>query len=339
MLVGHSCAVAGIGLLLAAGMAAAQVAEPVLPAVTSLPTGSITGVVVDAGDAEVPGAVVVLVGPPEQKVVAGADGTFRFNNVAAGPYVLKITAEGMEPLEKSGAISDGQQLQLEDVVMKVGGVSTSVDAVMSTHDRADVEIKQEETQRLGGFAPNFYVSYKWDAAPLSPGQKFKLALRNTVDPANFVINAGIAGIQQATETFRGYSEGAEGYGKRLGADVADFSIGTFVGGAVFPVLLHQDPRYYYKGSGSVMSRVLYALSTTVICRGDNGKWQPNYSSVAGDVASGAFSNLYYPKGSRGNMSVTLENSLLAALYSGAGNVVQEFLFKRMTPKTKGVGKP
>jgi hypothetical protein len=329
----HTCALVGSCVLLVGAAASAQVSAP------ALPTGSITGVVVDAEDAEVPRAQVVLVGPPEQRVAAGADGTFRFNNVAAGPYVLKITAEGMEPLERSGTISDGQQLQLEDVVMKVAEVSTSVDAVMSTHDRADVEMKQEETQRLAGFAPNFYVSYKWDAAPLSPGQKFRLALRNTVDPANFVINAGIAGIQQATETFRGYDEGAEGYGKRLGADVADFSIGTFVGGAVFPALLHQDPRYYYKGSGSVISRVLYALSTAVICRGDNGRWQPNYSSLAGDIASGAFSNLYYPKGSRGNLEVTFENGALQALYGGAGNVVQEFLFKRMTPKTKGAGKP
>jgi hypothetical protein len=325
--------VAGVGLLLVAGVALGQVAAPVLP------TGSITGVVVDAEEAEVPGAEVVLVGPPAQKVVAGADGTFRFNHVAAGPFVLKITAEGMAPLERSGTLGDGEQLQLEDVAMKIGEVSTSVDAVMSTHDRADVEIKQEEKQRIGGFAPNFYVSYKWDAAPLSPRQKFRLALRTTVDPANFVINAGIAGVQQANETFRGYDEGAEGYGKRLGADVADFSIGTLVGGAVFPALLHQDPRYYYKGSGSVISRVLYALSTAVICRGDNGKWQPNYSSVAGDVAAGAFSNLYYPKGSRGNLEVTFENGALQALYGGAGNVVQEFLFKRMTPKTKGAGKP
>lgn len=332
-MVGHSCAVAGAALLFVAGMASAQVALP------SLATGSITGIVVDAANAELPGAQVVLVGPPEQRAIAGADGTFRFSHVAAGPYSLRITATGMSPLEKSGSIADGEQLQLEEVAMKVGEVDMSVDAVMSTYDRADVEMKQEETQRLAGFAPNFYVSYKWDAAPLSPGQKFRLAARNTTDPANFLINLGIAGVQQATESFRGYSEGAEGYGKRVGADVADFTIGNFVGGAVMPVLLHQDPRYFYKGSGSVVSRVAYALSTAVICRGDNGKWQPNYSSVAGDLAAGAFSNLYYPKGSRGNLSVTIENSLLNALYDGAGNVVQEFIFKHLTPKTKGLGKP
>ena len=75
-------------------------------------------------------------------------------------------------------------------------------------------------------------------------------------------------------------------------------IDTFIGSAILPSILHQDPRYFYKGTGSITSRALYAISTVVICRGDNGRWQPNYSNVAGNLISAGISNLYYPASNR-----------------------------------------
>ena len=101
-------------------------------------------------------------------------------------------------------------------------------------------------------------------------------------------------------------------------------------GALLPVLLHQDPRYFYKGTGTVLSRTLYALATTVICRGDNGRWQPNYSNVFGTLASAAVSNLYYPPSSRG-VRLTINNSFINIAGGAIGGLAQEFFLKRMTP--------
>jgi hypothetical protein len=148
------------------------------------------------------------------------------------------------------------------------------------------------------------------------------------------VGAVIAGVEQATNGFRGYGQGAQGYGKRFGAAVGDNTTGTLLGGAVFPILLHQDPRFFYKSTGSVVSRVLYAIATAVICKGDNGKWQPNYSSILGDVSAGAISNTYYPSSNRSGALVIIENGLVNAAEDGIGNLLQEFLFKRITPGTK-----
>jgi hypothetical protein len=210
-------------------------------------------------------------------------------------------------------------------------VGASVDVVASQVDLAEAEVHVEEHQRLAGIMPNFFVTYDWHAAPLNARQKLELSWRNTIDPANFAISAATAGVQQARNEFRGYGQGAAGYGKRVAADTGDLLFGTFMGGFVFPSILHQDPRFFYKESGSFISRALYALSAAVICRGDNGKWQPNYSGMLGDLSAGALSNLYYPASDRNGASLTLENGLLDIGEDAIGNLVQEFIFKHLTP--------
>jgi hypothetical protein len=202
---------------------------------------------------------------------------------------------------------------------------------MSVHEQAEEEMKIEEHQRLIGVIPNFYVAYNWNAAPLSTGQKYRLAWKNTIDPVNIGIAAAVAGYQQYEGDFNGYGSGPAAYGKRFGANFADVAVGTYVGGAILPSILHQDPRYFYMGKGTVMHRFWYAMASAVICKGDNGKWQPNYSSIGGDVAAGAIANLYYPASDRDGAWLTVEQGLLGALADGVGNVVQEFLFKKVTP--------
>ena len=192
------------------------------------------------------------------------------------------------------------------------------------------DIKAEEKQRVAGFIPNFYVAYNWNAPPMNARQKFKLSVRGIVDPANFLISGIAAGIEQGTNAFPEYGQGAVGFGKRYGASLADGTVGSLLGGAVFPALLRQDPRYFYKGTGSVTSRTLYALAAAFICRGDNGRWQPNYSSVLGDVATGAISNTYYPESSRTGWAETVEVGLLNAFQQGISNLMQEFVFKRIS---------
>jgi hypothetical protein len=102
-----------------------------------------------------------------------------------------------------------------------------------------------------------------------------------------------------------------------------------LGGAIFPALLHQDPRYFYKGTGSIRSRALYAISTIAICKGDNGRWQPNYSNLLGTFGAAGISNLYYPSNDRG-FQLTMDNSLLGLAGNAAGALFQEFLIRKIS---------
>jgi hypothetical protein len=145
------------------------------------------------------------------------------------------------------------------------------------------------------------------------------------------VTGAVAGVEQATGTLSGYGQGAQGYAKRYGAAYADLVTGTFIGGAIFPSLLKQDPRYFYKGTGSVRSRVLYAISMSVICKGDNGRWQPNYSGILGSLASGGISNLYYPATDRSDAALTFENMVIGIGETAAVNLLQEFVMRKITP--------
>ena len=147
-------------------------------------------------------------------------------------------------------------------------------------------------------------------------------------------NLKVAGVQQATDSFPGYSQGWEGYGRRYGADLGNLVSGTFVGGAILPSLFRQDPRYFYKGAGSAPSRFWYAVSRIAVTRGDNGRPQPNYSTVLGDLSAGAISNLYYAREDRTGAKVTLANGLLGIAGDAMNNVFQEFVLKKLTTNHK-----
>jgi hypothetical protein len=196
---------------------------------------------------------------------------------------------------------------------------------------ADMQIKEQEKQRVLGLFPNFYVSYGRDALPLNSRQKFRLAWKTTTDPFTVVGVAALAGVEQATNTFDGYGQGAQGYFKRLGASYADAVTGTFIGSAMLPSLLKQDPRYFYKGTGSTRSRLLYALASPLICKGDNMRWQPNYSNVAGSFASAGISYLYYPRSDRNGAGLVVQNSLIRLGEVAFEGILQEFVIRRLTP--------
>src|SRR5258708_26526736 len=213
----------------------------------------------------------------------------------------------------------------------VGGVWSEGEGYLSAGDEAEAEIKDEEKQRVLGVVPNFYVTYNHDAVPLKPKQKFELAWKEVIDPVSFGVTAAVAGIEQATNAFDGYGQGAQGYAKRYGASYADLVTSTFIGSAIFPSLFKQNPRYFYKGTGSVRSRILYALAASVICKGDNGHWQANYSGIAGSLAAGGISNLYYPEADRNGAALTFEKALIGIGSSAATNLLQEFVIRKLTP--------
>ncbi len=191
------------------------------------------------------------------------------------------------------------------------------------HDQAEQQIQQQEHQRILGIIPNFNTSYVSNAAPLTPGQKFRLAFKSTIDPFTFLAAGLDAGYSQATDQFVGYGQGAEGYGKRLGASYADTFDGILLGNALFPVLLHEDPRYFRRGHGKFVKRLFYAISTTVIARNDNGTWGPNYANVLGNLAAGGISNFYYPPSDRGT-ELTFERAASVTIEGSLGAIFVEF---------------
>jgi hypothetical protein len=214
-------------------------------------------------------------------------------------------------------------------MLAVAPKKTEVQVEVPREEVAEEQIKEQEKQRVLGIVPNFYVSYNPNAAPLTPKQKFELAWKTSVDPVTFILTGAIAGIQQANNVFSGYGQGAQGYAKRYGADYADVVTNTFIGSAILPSFLKQDPRYFYKGSGTVVSRILYAIANSVICKGDNGRWQTNYSNILGSLASGGISNLYYPPQDRNGAGLTFENAAIE-IGATAANLLQEFIIRKLT---------
>jgi Carboxypeptidase regulatory-like domain len=296
--------------------------------------GSVSGTVVDPSGAAVVGAKVTLSRAGQsvnQEAVSDSDGQFSIANVAAGVFQLTITAEGFATQTFSGAARPGEICVVPPIGMALAAENTAVQVTVPRVEVAEAEIKEQEKQRVLGVIPNFYVSYVHDAAPLTSSQKFELAWRTTVDPVTFVLTGAFAGLQQAQDDFGGYGQGAQGYGKRFGATYADLVTSTFIGSALLPSLLKQDPRYFYKGTGTARARALYAIVNAVICKGDNKHWQPNYSGIAGSIAAGGISNLYYPTKDRG-ADLTFENALIGIGQTAAANLLQEFVIRKLTPK-------
>jgi hypothetical protein len=296
-------------------------------------SGSISGTVVDRTGTSVAGAHVRLTRGDQsanQEVLSSDEGKFSFANVAPGPFQLTIASDGFATQSSLGNLHSGENYVVPQIALAVATAVTEVRVVLSPIELAQEQLKEQEKQRVLGFIPNFYVSYIPDAAPLNTKQKFELAWKSTVDPISFAITGAIAGIQQAQNDFSGYGQGAQGYAKRFGASYTDLVTNTFIGGAMLPSLLKQDPRYFYKGSGTKRSRTFYAIANSVICKGDNGHWQANFSAILGGLAAGGISNLYYPPSDRG-AALTFENVAIGIGASAAANLLQEFVVRKLTP--------
>ena len=191
-------------------------------------------------------------------------------------------------------------------------------------EKAEAQIKEEEKQRVLGVVPSFNVSYRSDAVSLTGWQKMRLAFRSATDPVTFGAAFAIGGYHEVRNDLSGFRWGIAGYGERAGAAYLDAFDGTMIGNGILPALLHQDPRYFRRGHGSVPHRLFYAASTAFVCKHDNtGKWEPNYSNVLGNVASGAISNLYYP-GSNSGIGLTVSNGMIQTAEGAFGGIFQEF---------------
>jgi len=306
------------------------------PAGTTQPVGSISGMIADSTQALIAGAHVKLTRDetaPAQETTSSEDGRFSFRDLLPGPFQLTITATGFAPQSFSGNLQPGEARTLYPITLSIARADTAVVVSPATNIQvAEEQIKVEEQQRVLKVIPNFYVSYVPNAAPLIARQKFQLAWKTVIDPVSFLVIGAVAGVEQSQNSFPGYGQGAQGYAKRYAASYGDLLSGTMIGSAILPSLLKQDPRYFYKGTGSKRSRVLYALANAVICKGDNGHWQTNYSGILGSLAAGGLSNLYYPAEDRNGAKLTFQNAGIGIGTTGALNLMEEFVVRKFTPK-------
>ena len=295
--------------------------------------GSITGTVLDANRDVLQGARVTLegsAGSAMRTVESGSNGQFAFTQLPPDIYTISVTEPGMKAFSSPQLpLRQGEARILPAITLSVFGGSTSVTVSGNKEELSKQQVQIAVQQRIGRVIPNFYSTYDWNAPPMLAKQKLQLGIRAVIDPVSFLTVAGIAGVEQYRNTFPSYGGGIEGYGKRYGAALANHVSGTMLGHAVYPAIFHQDPRYFYRGKGSVGSRALYAISAAVIARGDDGRWKPNYSRVLGHFSAAAISNLYYPPSDRG-ISLVLINGLAATGASAGGNLIREFLLKRIT---------
>jgi hypothetical protein len=321
------------GFLFAAGASCQETITP-----TTLPnapsTASIEGIITDTDGAAIPKAQVSLEEPTGKVAILAttSDGTGAFSlaPVIAGTYRVRIKAAGFSAWKVEDVVVPATEtVTLATVELGVEAIDSVVDAI-TMEDLAEQQITAEEHQRILGVLPNFYVSYVGHAAPLTRKQKFKLAVVVSRDPLTFFTTGVNAGIEQAQNAFAGYGQGFSGYAQRYAAGYGDHLSATFFGSAIFPSLFHQDPRYFYRGHGRIITRALYAISTVVICKGDNGKWQPNYSNVLGNLASGGISSLYYPNSARHDIQTSVDNIFIGIGEGSIGTLFQEFLLKHLT---------
>jgi hypothetical protein len=266
----------------------------------NIKTGSILGTVVDTNNDPIPNANVVLKAPVGDPltVVTKDDGAFAFQDTTSGiAYQVSVTAEGFADWSSSVTVEPGQQKTISEIKLRILAVERAVTVSYSSKEVAAQQLKVEEHQRALGFIPNIYVTYEAHPEPLTAKMKFHLAYKGLTHPTFFGFEALWAGVEQAAHT-PSYRLGAQGYGERFGANLASGSSEALFANAILPSLLHQDPRYFYRGSGTKGSRAWHAVLAPFVCQGDNGKSQPNYSQWGGSLISAALSNTYYPSSNR-----------------------------------------
>jgi hypothetical protein len=293
----------------------------------------IVGTVTDANGDPVSKAQVVLQsdGQDDHATLATSEnGYFEFRGLKPEtPYQIIVHAQDFADWTSPAiALRPGEFKILTGVQLQIQGERTTVDVHYDPEKVAAEQLKLEEKQRVFGFIPNFYVSYEKDPAPLTVKMKFQLALKVSTDPVTAAGILTMASIRQAADSPQ-YGQGWDAFGKRVGSTAADGFSDILIGGAILPSLLHQDPRYFYQGTGSTSSRVRHAMFSPFVARSDSGKWMPNYSSIGGNLASSALANLYYPRANRGAGLVFGNFAIGTAERIGAA-LAQEFIIAKFT---------
>lgn len=303
-----------------------------LPDAPSPAPADIRGVVIDHDGAFIPNAIVLVedtAGLTVASTLTTDDGSFHLLGLRpTGPYTVHVAAEGFASwASASFSVTRGQHLDLPGIVLGVSSVVTSVSAI-TVSELATEQVEHEESQRIVAIIPNFWVAYDHNTVPMQASLKLKLAARAELDPVTFAGAGILAALNQAGRT-PAYQLGAKGYAQRYGAADAGGASDTFLANGVFAALFHQDPRYFYSGMGSKRKRILYAIESGILCRGDNGNRQFNFAAFAGDLSAAALTNAYYPPQDRG---AHLLLPVVGLQFAGrVGNdLVEEFLLRHFT---------
>lgn len=264
-----------------------------------------------AAHGEIVAAVDVPDAPQPQVAVDAAQEQAAGQQTSADP-----TQSTQQPNSTSPATSPGQ------------GSSSSQTAAppadgKDPHETAAEQLKAQEHQRVMGVMATFNTTRNKDALPLSSRQKFQLFFKSATDPWPFLLAGVVGGIGQANNDEPVWGQGAQGYAKRFGAAYSDYFIGNFFGNAVLTSLLHEDPRYFQKGSGAMTKRFFWAAASTVWCKRDNGKWGPNYANVGGNLIGTAIARAYYPPSER-TVADTLNDGFTVTYEGIVGAEVIEF---------------
>jgi hypothetical protein len=300
-------------------------------------SASIHGTVFDVYGDLIPEAPLVLEGPApsdRQTGVADDNAGFSFSHLKPGvTYYLTIDTPGFESWKSPPLVlSPGQYLIMQGIKLKVQDAGSSVTVYASQEQIATQQVIVEEHQRIFGIIPNFYVTYDKNPVPLTTKLKFRLAFKADTDIMTFVGVAFISAIYQAGD-IPDYGQGWDAFGKRMAAGYADTTTDIYFGGAIYPWLLRQDPRYFYQGTGTKKSRLRHAVFSPFVCKGDNGKTQLNYSSMGGDLTSGAISNLYYPQSDRG-VGLLFQGFAITTGVRMVNGLLQEFVIRKLTPTAR-----
>lgn len=300
-----------------------------------LKPGIILGTAIDVNGDPVPNATVELTrldSDDRRIVTTPEDGFFEFRDLLSGvPYEITIASRDFADWNSSSMILEPGQFKLvTGIQMRIRTEFTQVDVRYDPVQVAAEQLRVEEHQRVLGFVPNFYVSYEKNPAPLTAKMKFQLALKVSSDPVTTMGVFGVASIRQAADSPK-YGQGWDAYGKRIGVTAADGFADIMIGGAILPSLLHQDPRYFYQGTGTTGSRFRHALFSPFVTRSDSGRSMPNYSSLGGDLAVAGLSNLYFPRANRG-VGLVFGNFAIGTAERIGASLAQEFIVGKFTKR-------
>ena len=321
---------------------AQQTPAPTLPDSLESAAASIHGLVQNHDGSVYEGVHVTLTRPtsePIQSTTTDSDGHFAFTGIPPGPFQLTVASNGFVTQTINGILRPGENYEIPAITLPVASTTTQVEVTASPFEVAQEQLHQEEQQRVLGVIPNFYVVYAPNASPLTSRQKFHLAWKSLIDPVSIGIDLVTAGVQQSNDDYHDFGQGTQGYAKRFGALYATDATGTMLGAAILPSLLHQDPRYFYKGTGTKRSRAFYAIAASVICKSDKGRWQPNYSTILGGLAAGGLANFYYPERDRDGIELSFQNALIGIGGAAVENLFQEFVVRKLTPRLPNYGSP